>query len=259
MISIDELRAFGTVPEFFGLGMVQLKAEQYIRYHFWDTELPTPEGVGEEYHDHRYSFISDVLLGSITNNLVYPRDDPDGVFGQYQVCCAGGGAEFVSMVEPISVGTFVTHAGGRYWVSRDAYHRTVIADRYCITRQHREPTAPAEKANVLSKSLATGMFDNPYTESQLWEIIDSILPRQGYHVNPIPKGVLGQASKIVEEVMELQDAEQQGCRIMQLVELSDAVGAIEAYLEANHAGYKLADLLDMAKITKRAFQSGSRT
>lgn len=51
----------------------------------------------------------------------------------------------------------------------------------------------------------------------------------GYHINEISRGVYGEFSKIEEEFMEVQDAWEQRCAIMSLVELSDLVGAMEAY------------------------------
>jgi len=80
----------------------------------------------------------------------------------------------------------------------------------------------------------------------------------GYHLTDIEKGKLGESSKILEEVMELIDAEQQAVKIMALVELSDLVGAIEAYLENHHPGTTLDDLKKMSQVTKRAFQVGER-
>jgi hypothetical protein len=80
----------------------------------------------------------------------------------------------------------------------------------------------------------------------------------GYHLTEIKKGVLGQSSKILEEILELQDAERQGCRVMALVELSDMVGAIQAYLDNKYPDMNLADLMIMAGITKRAFDNGRR-
>jgi hypothetical protein len=80
----------------------------------------------------------------------------------------------------------------------------------------------------------------------------------GYHIAKIPKGTIGQLSKIREELLEAEDAEQQGCKLMVLLELSDMVGAIEAYLEAQHPGMTLQDLQQMAAITQRAFRSGLR-
>lgn len=80
----------------------------------------------------------------------------------------------------------------------------------------------------------------------------------GYHVTTIPKGVLGCSSKILEEVLELQDSELQNCKIMALVELSDLYGAIKIYLDKNHPGTTMADLEKMSNITQRAFTSGKR-
>lgn len=80
----------------------------------------------------------------------------------------------------------------------------------------------------------------------------------GYHITEIKKGEIGESSKILEEVHELQDAEIQNCKIMALVELSDLIGAIQLYLEKHHPDTSLEDLVKMSFITRRAFESGSR-
>ena len=77
-------------------------------------------------------------------------------------------------------------------------------------------------------------------------------------MNEIPKGVLGESSKIMEEVLELQDAENQECKIMAQVELSDLIGAIALYLERHHPSTSIDDLILMSKITRRAFENGRR-
>ena len=81
----------------------------------------------------------------------------------------------------------------------------------------------------------------------------------GYHLRKIPKGEIGESSKILEEVLELQDAEAQDAKIMELVELSDLMGAIALYLEKHHPSTSIDDLLTMSHITRRAFASGRRT
>lgn len=80
----------------------------------------------------------------------------------------------------------------------------------------------------------------------------------GYHIQPIARGVFGEISKIVEEVHELEDAEAQGIQVMVLAELSDIIGAMQGYLAKYHPSIKLNDLAQMAKVTQRAFDSGSR-
>lgn len=84
------------------------------------------------------------------------------------------------------------------------------------------------------------------------------IEKPGYHLSAIPKGKLGESSKILEEVLELQDAEKQQSSIMALVELADLVGAINLYLDKHYPTTKLDDLITMSRITRRAFENGHR-
>ena len=79
-----------------------------------------------------------------------------------------------------------------------------------------------------------------------------------YHVAQIPKGELGEISKIEEEFAEFKDAIAQGVAVMALVELSDMLGAIDAYLEKHHQSITLDDLNKMRMVTQRAFRNGHR-
>ena len=80
----------------------------------------------------------------------------------------------------------------------------------------------------------------------------------GYHINDIPRGVFGEVSKITEEYLEFRDAIDQNNVIMAMVELSDLIGAIEAYAKGNF-GISLQDLIVMKEATRRAFEDGTRT
>ena len=82
------------------------------------------------------------------------------------------------------------------------------------------------------------------------------MSKPGYHITDISKGVLGDLSKIQEELDELKDAELQESKILISVELSDLYGAIEAY--ASKYNLKMKDLKKFSSITKRAFQNGRR-
>jgi len=88
--------------------------------------------------------------------------------------------------------------------------------------------------------------------------MSAILTNPGYHLVAIDKGQLGELSKIQEELHEAVDAEAQGVKLMVLVELSDLVGAVEAYLAKHHPSTTLDDLKKMSAVTHRAFQSGRR-
>lgn len=84
----------------------------------------------------------------------------------------------------------------------------------------------------------------------------SIPENRGYHVSDIPRGEFGQLSKITEEYLELVDANTQGVRIMEVNELADLLGAVEAY--ASTLGFTLSDLIAMKERTASAFASGDR-
>lgn len=83
--------------------------------------------------------------------------------------------------------------------------------------------------------------------------------KPGYHLAQISKGVVGESSKIKEEVAEFLDAESQGSRVMVIIELSDLLGAVETYIEKQKLGVAVEDLLIMSRITQRAFRNGHRS
>ena len=82
--------------------------------------------------------------------------------------------------------------------------------------------------------------------------------KPGYHLARIPKGELGELSKLREELLELEDAIKQNSKIMALIELADLLGAIEWYLEKHHPGVALKDLQCFSLITRRAFENDHR-
>jgi hypothetical protein len=79
----------------------------------------------------------------------------------------------------------------------------------------------------------------------------------GYHIKKIKKGVLGEISKIEEELDELKDSIDQNIKIMAAVELSDLYGAIEAYALKYH-NLTMADISAMSDKTKSAFLDSTR-
>jgi hypothetical protein len=79
-----------------------------------------------------------------------------------------------------------------------------------------------------------------------------------YHKKEISKGKIGEVSKILEEVQELQDAFQDGDRILQLIELSDIVGAIKCFLENYFNDFSIEELIYFANKTNESFKDGTR-
>lgn len=78
----------------------------------------------------------------------------------------------------------------------------------------------------------------------------------GYHKREIEKGTLGEFSKIREEFEELSDANEQDNPVLQICELCDMLGAIEAF--AKKWNLSIDDLMKMKSSTEQAFKDGSR-
>lgn len=79
----------------------------------------------------------------------------------------------------------------------------------------------------------------------------------GYHKAKIKKGHYGSFSKIQEEYQELQDARDQDDSILELVELSDLVGAIDGYMKSKYL-MTIEDVIKFAKKTQSSFEKGER-
>lgn len=79
----------------------------------------------------------------------------------------------------------------------------------------------------------------------------------GYHLKTIDRGKYGEFSKVQEEWEELKDSIEQNNKILELIEICDLVGAIEAYCE-NHHHATLKQIIDFSNVTKRAFRDGTR-
>jgi hypothetical protein len=79
----------------------------------------------------------------------------------------------------------------------------------------------------------------------------------GYHSREIDKGVLSEPTKIIEEYEEWRDALALGNPVMGLIELTDMIGAIEAFT-LKYYNINLEQLIVMTRATQSAFKDGTR-
>jgi hypothetical protein len=78
----------------------------------------------------------------------------------------------------------------------------------------------------------------------------------GYHLSKIPRGVLGEFSKIEEEFEELKDSIKQKNKVLSICELADLLGSIELF--AQNYSLTLGDIIKMKDLTEKAFLCGER-
>jgi hypothetical protein len=263
-LTVDGLRAAGAVPKWFGLGFIQIKLNDTQRMHFWHPSLSadTPE---EDLHDHRYFFTSHVVAGETIHDEWFFRKDESGDHEMVAVNCKPGSAgeeQHLGFGRVEAGGSYTMVAGSKYTFPPTGYHR-IRAER-CVTFLERGPVL-TELATVIRPlgTPAVCPFERQIPEPQLWDCIADLLEgrllKPGYHLTDIPRGVLGESSKILEEVLELIDAEKQGSKTMATVELSDLYGAVRRYLEKNLPDFTMEDLAIFSRITERAFVNGHRS
>lgn len=138
--------------------------------------------------------------------------------------------------------------------SKEELENLDCKDRYLGSR---EPDYSAFKFQ--ENAFNEGCGSDPLTQNKLVYTLEekiNMTDTPGYHLKEIEKGVLGESSKIREELEELIDAEEQSSTIMVAIELSDLYGALKHY--AKNQGLSMDDLRVMSEITERAFANGHR-
>lgn len=163
----------------FGLGFIQIKLGLSTRVHLYtDKVKQTTEP--EEVHDHRYGFTSDVLMGSLTNELYHVNKDPEGNFTLREVTCkkgVEGESEPLYHCELKSLGKFIQKAGSSYALQADTFHR-VSASEGTLTFLTRDPPPYPEHARVVGKRdrpLVCPFSANTFTVEELWGIYEGIV------------------------------------------------------------------------------------
>jgi hypothetical protein len=265
-LDIDFLRASGTEPKFF-LNFIQLKLDDQFRMHFWHDALPGFAGE-EELHDHRYDFRSRVLVGQTTHEEWYFTEDHDGSMEIIEKSCQPGNElppRRVALGEVRKGGTYTMVQGSEYHFPHDRYHR--IETKRCVTLLERGEVVK-DVARIIKKVGDPDFcpFEQQIAPDILWDHIEDLLAegtgryvKPGYHLRHIDRGVFGEASKIVEEIHEFEEALEQGADLMALIELSDCIGAMKAWLANKHPSMTLEQLEHFSNITQRAFRNGRRS
>lgn len=276
VLDIDHLRSFDVEPAYFGLGFIQLKIKRNARVHFYHKDLPI---LVDEPHDHRYGFISYIMQGSFCQTTYRWDEDPEGDYEMFWEDC---NPEHKIIAPPPQRGRVTAmmdswfNAGSNYQIYADTLH-TVRAYDNAVTYLVREEPFKTF-AGVARKIGAEKVcpFSQPIPVKQCWEMIEDMLPKKqidpvtyedlpqikkkmGYHAVKIPKGKVGEPSKIIEEAFEIQDAHTQGVKVMTHVEMSDLYGALDRFREKYHPELTMYDLDAMYRVTRRAFDNGKRT
>ena len=229
--------------------------------HFWHPDLTT-DVHDEELHDHRYNFSSKVLRGTLTHECYeFDGTSDQKAYELVPVDCTPNSEP----LRPIASGVYnstskhVMAQGSEYTIATNTLHRITATHAVTLLKRGEKTKSHANVARPINTQ-APCPFSKSIDEDKLWEYIAECCTgfANGYHTYDIPRGVVGDSSKILEEVLELQDAELQNNTIMGLLEVTDLYGAMMMYLAKNHPETSIEDIHIMALATKRAFENGDR-
>jgi hypothetical protein len=182
-LDIDFLRdcaaKYDSKPYWFGLGFIQLKLSDEERMHFWLPELPAEER--DEVHNHRYTFHSRILDGTLVQQTYAIHPDLNGDCEIFETDCAPGKEghphAFLSCFLK-KTGSYNLAAGTDYLLDADTYH-TTRDTRFAITLLRRPAQAEKVSASVVKKrgEDTTCPFKNSEAmpTSKIWEHIDAAL------------------------------------------------------------------------------------
>ena len=145
-----------------------------------------------------------------------------------------------------------------WWALKTLFDKGLIYKDYKIV-----PQDPKSETVLSSHELALGyretkdfswIYGTGLAEPRFSQTLSQI--PVGYHLSRIPRGVLGEFSKIEEEFRELEDSIKQRNKVLSICELADLIGAIELFAETYSLSLK--DIIKMKDLTKKAFLCGDR-
>lgn len=258
-LTIDNLRALGVEPRLNEHGCIELRYSDTARLLFYHPTIMSGE-VSVRYPNHTHDVHVTPLIGDFECKLFAFCEDQNAPKHQL----INQNVEYLKRGDAINIGNFGLSANKTAHIQHGVYR---CYDTYFGVLH--------EEYDTKGKDEFTSIFvsgynrEDKFTADNLWHVIKSLLeeeehkksaklPKPGYHTREITKGVLGEPSKIMEELAEFEDAVDQGVALMALIELSDVQGAIRAYLEKHHPTITMVELEKMNEVTRRAFQNGRR-
>lgn len=167
-----------------GLGFIQVQLPGEQRLHVWHPDLPRRKCFEHSsIHDHRFSFISQVLVGSQINVEVEVTPSDDGTHVAYlhegtrQAC---GGRPWVpqgrvALGEQVS---FEVEAGRRYMVSAYQFHRTIPSGDgrvATIMRKTAEYDRGAQSLCLAGVEPDTALDRFQWPPERLWAVVTEVL------------------------------------------------------------------------------------
>lgn len=167
------LRTHHTKIHFFGLGFIQIKINETLRFHFYTKRLESimPK---EEIHNHRYAFRSYILKGDLNQEIFQITAGDTHVL--VDVDCKEGSVPHVGSMlwKPVLITDMTLAVGSTYDIRDYTYHR--VWSENCITKIERGSPVK-DKAAVCRprNSPSVCPFSCKTPVGTLWDIVEDMI------------------------------------------------------------------------------------
>jgi hypothetical protein len=175
ILDISYLKNNAQVIQYFGLGFIQIKLNDFERVHVYTKELPAIIDI-EDIHNHRYSFTSYILSGSFVQEI-FEIVEGDTYVLRNESCSEGNNLENKGETCGIRFNNkHIYKKGDQYTVDKDTFHRVFSHD--AITYLVREKPSK-EFAQVVTKQDSPHVcpFSKKVPENELWSIVEKSLKK----------------------------------------------------------------------------------
>lgn len=277
-------------------GFVKVELPLGSRLHVWSPWNPPSNAPPAPLHDHPFGFVSLCLGGEIVERRYVATASPSGGWLEVEAACATSFGPQPSTTptsrrfDLAEADAHLVRRGERYACPAWAIHETdAVLAATLFTKLEQQPGhsrlfarvgddlstqfTPAPEAQLrIAVARALSAMHLSVEDVVAAELTRRMLPtraeaafvnlqrdpRPAYHEVHLPRHRHGEAGKILEEALELLDAERQGVKIMSLCEAADVVSALRGYVAERHPGVAFDDVLAMSAVTDRAFAVGRR-
>lgn len=167
-----------------GLGFVQIQLEGNQRLHVWHPELPRRSCYEHSaIHDHRFNFVSRILVGAQINHCFQLSRDDHGEYVLYLhegARTAGGGRPWTpdGRANLLPDGIYEIAAGNDYNTQAYDYHRTEPGgDGRVATLMAKRGDYPQGAHSICRFGVEPDTdFDRfQWSPAQLWEVVSDVL------------------------------------------------------------------------------------
>lgn len=171
--TIEYLKENSTGIYYFGLGFIQVKIGNDIRYNFYHPEL-TPRFVdGEEIHTHPYDFESQILKGCLEETLFDIRTGEDGYWGFCEIDCKGHNKKLLPC--NFAVNAILFHSKGEKYKRDYATLHSVSVTEPTITKFTKGKRYGKAFALMPKGKEECTPFVSNESEERCWEVVEEIL------------------------------------------------------------------------------------